>query len=71
MRCSTSSQSWWPATRWRPNATLLPAVVGVRSLFAFYVVGAVRDNMHEPGSRPYTDLVYVGLKFGGTWGVVA
>ena len=50
-------------------ATLLPAVVGVSMLFAFYCVGAVVDNVREPGTRPYTDLVYIGLLFGSTWGV--
>ena len=33
------------------------------------MVGAVLDNVREPGTRPYTDLIYIGLQFAGTWGV--
>ena len=50
-------------------ATLLPAAVGGVMVFAFYAVGAVLDNRREQGIRAYSDLVYVGLSFGATWGV--
>ena len=50
-------------------ATLPTAAVGVSILFAFYTVGAVLDNVREPGIRPYTDLVYIALLFASTWGV--
>jgi len=51
------------------HAPLWPAAVGGVAVFAFYAVGAVLDNVREPGSRSYSDLVYVGLLFGATWGV--
>jgi signal transduction histidine kinase len=42
-------------------------LIGVGILFAFYTVGAVVDNVREPGTRGYTDLLYVWFLFGGTW----
>ena len=50
-------------------ATLPPAAVGVGLLFAFFTVGAVLDNVRQPGIRSYSDLIYIGLLFGSTWGV--
>jgi signal transduction histidine kinase len=50
-------------------AALRPAALGGVGVFAFYAGGAVLDNVRQPGTRTYSDLVYVGLLFGGTWGV--
>jgi len=50
-------------------APLRPAVVGGLGIFAFYAVGAVIDNVRDPGIRSYSDLIYIALLFGGTWGV--
>jgi signal transduction histidine kinase len=50
-------------------ASLPTAVLGVGLLFAYYAVGAVLDNLRQPGTRSYSDLLYVGMLFGGTWGL--
>jgi signal transduction histidine kinase len=50
-------------------ASLPTAALGGGLLFAYYVVGAVEDNRRQPGTRTYSDLLYVGLLFGGTWGL--